>query len=193
MLIAVGYTAREGSVRPLPGAQGAGRQRRPLRGVAGRRPDQRHDRRLGRDADAPAAGADRGADRGRRRRPRVHRVRRALSGPARRAARHAAALVRVRGEARTLGPEVMLGADATSAHRRSLGRPPTGGYAPMCIARGRHPPPARDRSQLRRTPPGDAVSPLRTVWIPLTGATSRARTASATAGTAAPRSPCSGP
>ena len=58
-LIAVGYCAGAGPVGALPGAQGTGRQRRPLRGVARRRPRRQHDRRLGRDGDPAPAGADR--------------------------------------------------------------------------------------------------------------------------------------
>ena len=48
--------SRARSVDALPGAQGAGRQHRPLRGVARRGPRRRQDRRLGRDGDPPAAG-----------------------------------------------------------------------------------------------------------------------------------------
>ena len=51
--------AGAGPVGALPGAQGAGRQRRPLRGVARRRPRRRHDRRLGRDGDPAPPGPDR--------------------------------------------------------------------------------------------------------------------------------------
>ena len=44
VLIAVGYTRARGPVGALPGAQGPGRERRPLRGVARRRPRRRQDR-----------------------------------------------------------------------------------------------------------------------------------------------------
>ena len=64
-----------GPVRALPGAQGAGRQRRPLRGVARRRP--RHVARPARRwrCRCSPAGADRGRDRARRLRARVPRLR----------------------------------------------------------------------------------------------------------------------
>ena len=42
VLIAVGYHAGAGPVESLPGPQGSGREHRPLRGVARRRPGRRH-------------------------------------------------------------------------------------------------------------------------------------------------------
>ena len=52
VLVVVGYTRAQGPVGALPGAQGAGRQRRPLRGVARRRTRcGRADRRFGGDGD----------------------------------------------------------------------------------------------------------------------------------------------
>ena len=63
-LIAIGYQRCAGPVVALPGAQGAGRERRPLRGVARRRrATTGDDRRVGRDADPPAPGPDRRRDR----------------------------------------------------------------------------------------------------------------------------------
>ena len=68
-LIAHRLLARPRPVGALPGAQGAGRERRPLRGVARRHPRRQHDRRVGRHGDPPAPGADRRRDRDRRGRP----------------------------------------------------------------------------------------------------------------------------
>ena len=72
----------QGSVGALPGAQGRGRQRRPLRVVAGRRPQRRRDGRLGRHGGAPPPGPDRRRDRHRRGRPRLPRVPHPLTRPA---------------------------------------------------------------------------------------------------------------
>ena len=63
-LIAIGYTPGAGARGRATRPQGAGRQRRALRGVARRRPRRRHDRRVGGDGGAPPAGP------GRRRRSR---------------------------------------------------------------------------------------------------------------------------
>ncbi len=73
-LIAIGYTRATRPLGALPGAQGPGRQRRSLRGVAGRHPRRQQDRRLGRDGHPPAPGPDRRRDRGRRGRARLHRL-----------------------------------------------------------------------------------------------------------------------
>ena len=86
-LIGIGYTRARAPVDPLPGAQGAGRECRPLRGVARWRPRRQHDRCVGRDGDPPSPGADRRRDRDRRCRPGLPRVPDPLSARLRRAAR----------------------------------------------------------------------------------------------------------
>ena len=53
------YQRARGPWAPLPGAQGAGREHRPLRVVAGRRPRRRQDRRVGRDGTPAPAGPHR--------------------------------------------------------------------------------------------------------------------------------------